>query len=734
MTPTFFALLAITIGQLAQDARSVDLPDLLVADFEGETYGKWKTTGAAFGPGPARGTLPNQMDVDGYKGKGLVNSFYHADVSTGTLTSPPFTIERKFITFLIGGGKDQAKLRIDLLIDGKVVRASTGPNDQAGGSERLAQDGWDVGEWIGKTAVIQIVDLATGGWGHINVDQIVQSNRKPDLPITDAKREITIDKRYLNLPIKNGAPKRKTTILIDGRVMVTNDIELADGAPDWWAFLDASAWHGKRITFQVDKLAEDSQALSAIDQSDSIKDADQLYSEPLRGQFHFSSRRGWNNDPNGMVYFNGEYHLFYQHNPYGWGWGNMHWGHAVSRDMIHWQELGDVLAPDGLGPMFSGSAVVDWNNTSGFGKDGHAPLVLIYTAAGNPTTQCIAYSTDGRNFTKYAANPVVRQITNGNRDPKVIWHEATKKWVMVLYVGLNNTHTIHFFTSPDLRVWTLASVTEGGTMGKSAYLFECPDFFELPIDGDPSRKQWVLLAANTEYATGAFDGVAFKPRQSRRPGQRGRGFYAPQTFSDIPSQDGRRIQIGWFQTATPGMPFNQSMSIPLELQLTATPDGPRMTWTPIKELKSLRVKSHKIAALTLKPTSANPLAGLDPELVELHAEFEPGDASEVAFTVRGASVVYDAKTQELIVNDLRAPAPLRDGKQRLTILRDRTGLEILASDGQIYMPMPYLSKAGDRSFAAHAKGGAARISEIQVHELKSAWSQSEARPSSTRPD
>lgn len=659
------------------------------------------------------------MQVEGFKGKGLVNSFHKGDNTTGTLTSPEFKIERRYIGFLIGGGKNIEKLALNLLVGGKVVRSATGPNDKPGGSEMLAPESWDVGELAGQTAAIQIIDNATGGWGHLNVDHIVQTDRKPPGLVTNAKRDFKIEKRYLNLPIKNG-PTRKVTTFIDGRAEVRNDIGLANGEPDWWAPMDVSAWRGRTVTIQVDRLAEDSTALSAIEQSDEIKGAEDLYHKPLRGQIHFSPKRGWNNDPNGMVYYNGEYHLFFQHNPYGWSWGNMHWGHAVSRDMIHWEELGDKLAPDDMGPMFSGSAVVDWKNTSGFGKDGKPPIVLIYTAAGNPTVQCIAHSTDGRNFTKYSGNPVLKQITGGNRDPKVMWHEPTKKWVQVLYVEWQKKHTIHFFTSPNLRDWTLASITDGDAVGKP-YLFECPDFFELPVDGKSANKKWVLLAANSEYAIGTFDGTKFTPERSKLPGHRGRGFYAPQTFSDIPKRDGRRIQIGWFQTETKGMPFNQSMTVPLELQLISTADGPRLTFTPVKELAKLRAKTHHVKAGTLTPATANPLAKVNAELVELRAEFTPAADSEITFNVRGASISYDSKKQELTVNGHRAPAPLRNGKQRLTIYCDRTGLEVFASDGLCYVPMPFQPKAGDLALAASVKNGDVKFGKLEVYELKSAW-------------
>ena len=527
-------------------------------------------------------------------------------------------------------------------------------------------------------------------------------------------REFKIEQRYLNIPIKNGAPKRKVTTLVNGHVEVQNDIELADAKPDWWAFMDVSAWHGKTLKLAVDSLPQGSAALTSIEQSDSIKGAEQLYREPLRGQFHFSSRRGWNNDPNGLSFFNGEYHLFYQHNPYGVEWGNMHWGHAVSRDLVHWREIGDALAPDELGPMFSGSAVVDWQNTSGLGLPGRPAQVLIYTAAGSPFAQCLASSTDGLNYTKFSGNPVVRNISDGNRDPKVFWHEPSKKWVMTLYVERNGVHTIHFLSSPNLKEWTVMSHVDG--------FFECPDFFELPEDGDTSKKKWILTAASSEYMVGSFDGTSFTPETPRLPGQRGSGFYAAQTFSDIPPREGRRIQIGWLQTVTPGMPFNQSMSIPLELKLISTPEGPRLTWNPVRELRSLRVRSWRSPERLLKPDSPNPLASVKAELVEVYAAFDPGDASEVTFNVRGATIVYDAAKQELAVNGHRAPAPLRRGVlQDLRIYCDRTALEVFASGGLTYMPMPFTPNAGDLAVGASVKGGNARFTALEAHELKSAW-------------
>lgn len=534
------------------------------------------------------------------------------------------------------------------------------------------------------------------------------------------QREFVAEHRFLHLPIKNGAPTRRVTLLVDGAAIERDDVELADGEPDWWAPIDIAAWHGKSVVVRVDGVPARSGALDAIEQSDSMRGSHELYHEPLRGQFHFSPRRGWNNDPNGLVYFDGEYHLFFQHNPFGWSWGNMHWGHATSRDLVHWREHGDVLAPDDSGAMFSGSAVVDRDNTSGLGAEGRAPLVLVYTADGNPSTQCIAWSVDGRRFAKHAGNPVVKQITPHNRDPKVIWHEPTHRWVMALYVELEGgKRSVHLLTSPNLREWTLASVVDG--IDGSNYLYECPDFFELALDGDQAKRKWILRGANGEYAIGAFDGTRFTPEQARVPGHQGVGCYAPQTFSDVPASDGRRIQIAWFQTPTPGMPFNQSMTLPVALRLVSTDDGPRLTYAPVRELDSLRVASHAFERGTIEPGGPNPLASIEAELVELRTTIEPAPQSEVTFRVRGATIVYDAAAQELVVNGHRAKSPLRNGKQRLIVYCDRTGLEVFASDGLTYVPMPYQPSADDRSLSLSVTGGPLVLTELQVYELASAW-------------
>ena len=715
MKKSFLSCFLITFAGLAPATAQ---EDILIADFEGRDYGDWKVTGEAFGPGPARGTLPTQMEVTGFEGKGLVDTYYKDDNSMGTLTSPPFQVKRKYINFLVGGGKYPAETCINLLVDGKIARTATGPNDKPGGSEELSWSGWDVSELLGRNAQIQIVDNRTGGWGHINVDHIIQSDSKVET-ITDKTREILLQKKYLNFPVKNGAKKRLIHLIIDGKVTREFDIELAPGEPDFWVFLDVRNFAGEKALLRIDKYEPaGSKGFDSVYQADTYIGEENIYREKLRPQFHFTSRRGWNNDSNGMVYYDGQYHLFYQHNPYGWSWGNMTWGHAVSKDMIHWTELGDAIHPDRLGTIFSGSAVVDVNNTAGFQTGDEKVIVCIYTSAGGtnpmskdqPFTQSIAYSNDrGRNWKVYEHNPVVGHINGGNRDPKVIWHEPTSQWVMALYL---DDRTMGFLTSKDLKSWELQS--------KIKCFHECPELFELPVDGDENNKKWILYGGSGEYLIGNFDGTHFKSRTDATPFHHGNCFYASQTFSNIPKTDGRRIQIAWGRVKMPDMPFNQMMLFPVTLTLRTTEEGPRMFAEPVREIEKLHKKQWQWKNKTLKPGD-NLLSDVSGELFHIRAELPVGDIREIGFIIRDIPVVYNVRKQELSCQKKTAPLQPVDGRISIELLVDRTSIEIFCNDGRVYMPIGVILAGNSKSLEIFTKGGNTEVESLEVCELNSAW-------------
>ncbi|MBM4040907.1 MAG: glycoside hydrolase family 32 protein, partial [Planctomycetes bacterium] len=497
---------------------------------------------------------------------------------------------------------------------------------------------------------------------------------------------------------------------------------------------------GQKARIDVGRLPEESKALDAIVQADDVPDAANLYKEKHRPQFHFSSRRGWNNDPNGLVFHKGEYHLYYQHNPYGWSWGNMHWGHAVSKDLVRWTELPIAIYPFRYGDwVFSGSAVVDKANTGGWKKGDEDVLVAAYTSTGRG--EAIAYSLDrGRTFTDYEGNPVVK---HAGRDPKLIWYggrdgwmnggmdgKKEKKpihpsiqssthpapsghWVMAVYDEFQGKRWIAFHTSPNLKDWTFQSRAEG--------YYECPEIFELPVDGDKAKTRWIVYAADGAYAVGSFDGKAFTPdHQGKHRFNWGNCFYASQTFSDIPPEDGRRIQIAWGRIDHKDMPFNQMMNFPVVLTLRATEEGVRMFAEPVREIELLHAKKHAWSGLTLKEGD-NPLKGIEGDLFHIVAEIEPGDAAQAGFTIRGTPVAYDAKAQQLDAKGCKAPLKPEGGKIRLEILVDRTSVEVFANAGRIYMPVGAIPPDDNRSLEAFAKGGTAKLLSLEVHELRSAW-------------
>jgi fructan beta-fructosidase len=516
-----------------------------------------------------------------------------------------------------------------------------------------------------------------------------------------------LEKRYLNLPVKNEAAKKRLRLAIDGRTVREFEIELADDKPDFWVFLDISTFKGKEATLEGEGM--NPEALALISQDDAIKGSENLYQERYRPQFHFSSRRGWNNDPNGLVYYKGEYHLFYQHNPYGWKWGNMHWGHAVSADLVHWKELPVAIYPHQYGDwVFSGSAVVDKDNAAGF-RTGHEDVIVAaYTSTGRG--ESIAYSNDrGRTFTDYEGNPVVK---HRGRDPKVIWYEPGEHWVMAVYDEIDESRCIAFYTSSDLKTWKRQSRIEG--------YYECPEIFQLPVDGNKSRSKWVVYAADGSYAIGSFDGREFTTESGKHAFNHGNCFYASQTWSNVPPEDGRRIQIAWGRIGHPDMPFNQMMNFPVELTLRATDEGVRMFAYPVKEINLLHSKEHIRENLTLEPGD-NPLKGIVGDLFDIHADFAIGQSSRFGLNIRGTQVTYDAEKQELSCKDKTASLKSINGNIRLRLLVDRMSIEIFGNDGRIYMPMGVIPDEDDKTLAVYSEAGNVRISSLKLYELRSAW-------------
>ena len=707
---------------LAGLGATLHAADVLIADFEGPNYGGWQVEGEAFGSGPARGTLPNQMKVDGFRGQGLVNSFAGGDDSTGTLTSPPFTIEKPFINFLVGGGMRPGQACINLLVGGKVARTATGPNDRPGGSERLDWASWDVKELNGKQARIQIVDQATGGWGHINVDHIVQSDKQARAAAAERSRQIALDKQYLLFPITNHGPPCRMSVTLEGETepLFAFDINLAHGEVDWWTHLDVSRWAGRTATVHVNKLPAESQGLARVEASDEIRSIRPLYDEKLRPQLRFSQMRGWNNDPNGMVYYDGEYHFCWQSNPFGRAWANMFWGHAVSTDLVHWKQRPYALYPFTMArdKCFSGSGHVDVKDTAGWQTGDEKVLIAAFTDTG--AGEAIAYSNDrGRTWTYAEENPVIR---HRGRDPKLVWYEYGQgdtpisdeakqlggHWVIAVYsetqgIGRN----IAFHTSTDLKQWTLRSHLPG--------YFECPELFELSVDGDENNRRWVVFAADAKYAVGRFDGKTFTPDHEGKHQVHWGPYYASQCFSRDPK--GRVIQVGWARLNMPDMPFNQAFSLPTRLTLNDTADGIRMFARPIKELEVLRQEPLPTDAKTVSPEQPIRFA-TDGQLYDIVVDVEPGDAREVILRFGGNQVRYDVAGGKLD----EMPLKLDDGRLRFRVITDRPMYEVCGGEGAVYKTSGRKG-AGEPIDAIELSVGGreATIHELNVYPMRSIW-------------
>lgn len=487
------------------------------------------------------------------------------------------------------------------------------------------------------------------------------------------------------------------------------------------------------------------------------------YQEKYRPQFHFSPETNWMNDPNGLVFFEGEYHLFYQYHPNGNTWGPMHWGHAVSKDLTHWEHLPIALFPDQNGYIFSGSAVVDWRDSTGF-FEGGSGLVAIFTHAdedpdsGRPRQrQSLAYSSDrGRTWTMYQGNPVLSdEALTDFRDPKVFWHEPSNKWIMILAAG----NCVRIYHSSNLKQWTFASEF-GAHEGSHAGVWECPDLFELPVDGDPNTKKWVMIASignsneyaegsRTQYFVGHFDGERFTNDNDPETVlwiDHGRDNYAGVTWSDIPKEDGRRLFIGWmsnwkYANHTPTEAWRSAMTLPRSLSLQAGLEGTRLIQSPIAELEMLRLKKIEWKDLEITPGN-NIFSDVSGDILEIVAEFELDTALEFGFKVRKTEdqetvIGYDKAEQTLFIDRTRSGVanfceyfPCKHGaalvpnqnRIKMHIFVDWSAVEVFGNDGAVAMTDQIFPDRTSTGLELYAKEGSVKLVSLMLFPLEPIYS------------
>lgn len=579
------------------------------------------------------------------------------------------------------------------------------------------------------------VSAASTNLGSIAFAETVEK----DLPAK--KKSIPVSKQFLILPIQNKKTKLKPSkfrLVVEGKPVIVFDMVIATTAKDidWYGFVELEQYQGKTIQITATNASEE--GFSLIKQSDSVPGEDNFYNEKYRPQYHFTSKTGWLNDPNGMIYYQGEYHLFYQHNPVGIHWGNMTWGHATSKDMLHWIEQPKVLFPNDVSMCFSGATFVDDKNLLGLKTGDNNVLVAFYlrTYVG----LCLAYSNNGgQTFTDYEDNPVLTHDGDRLDTPRPFFYEPTQRWVAPTYDFFTNDkgkklRCVGFYSSKNLKDWKYESRVEQDKWGDE--LCGCVDFFQLPIDGDEHNKKWVMIMIDGSYIIGTFNGSVFynlagKPAITKdriktlvKEGnfyakEKQGNFYATMTFHDAP--DGRRVQLTWMRGRNyPAKSFNQQMTAPSEITLHSTAEGLRLRMKPIDELSTLRTQTHNWDN-TIVQTENNLLTEITGDLFDIEVEFEPEQKSQLEFDLRGIKVVYNAKNHTLNCNGTMADCPPVNGKVHLRILLDRSSIETYVNNGRIYIPQVVFPDEHNNLLSLKSVKNQVKINTLRVHELKSSW-------------
>ena len=560
---------------------------------------------------------------------------------------------------------------------------------------------------------------------------------------------INTNQRYLLLPVEEVIPDVRVSMIVNNKEVNVADVRLAVNRVDYFVPLDLSAYAGKNILLKF-KLGSNDPIrgkLSAVcckemKLSDTFDTGNR---EKFRPTYHFSPLYGWMNDPNGMVYKDGEYHLFYQHNPYGSKWGNMHWGHAISKDLINWEHRPDAITPDALGTIFSGSAVVDTDNTAGFGA---GAIVAIYTQNSDRQVQSIAYSTDnGRSFTKYENNPVLTSDARDFRDPKVFWHKETQRWIMLLAVG----QEMQIFSSSNLKDWAFES-SFGEGQGAHGGVWECPDLFELPVDGT-NEKKWVLLCnlnpggpfggSATQYFVGTFNGKEFvneSPSQTKWMDW-GKDHYAAVTWSDAP--DNRRIAIAWmsnwqYANDVPTSQYRSPNSVPRDLSLFTVDGETYLQSAPSPELLKLRDISKKRSFKVNGTRTIKDMIAGNEGAYEIELTIENQHADVIGFRLyndKGEEVdmQYDMKEKKFSMDRRKSGevgfnenfpmltwTTIESGKDelKLRLFVDKSSVEAFGDGGRFVMTNQVFPSEPYTHIDFYSKGGAYKVDSFVIYKLK----------------
>ena len=560
---------------------------------------------------------------------------------------------------------------------------------------------------------------------------------------------INTNQRYLLLPVEEVIPDVRVSMIVNNKEVNVADVRLAVNRVDYFVPLDLSDYAGKNILLKF-KLGSNDPIrgkLSAVcckemKLSDTFDTGNR---EKFRPTYHFSPLYGWMNDPNGMVYKDGEYHLFYQHNPYGSKWGNMHWGHAISKDLINWEHRPDAITPDALGTIFSGSAVVDTDNTAGFGA---GAIVAIYTQNSDRQVQSIAYSTDnGRSFTKYENNPVLTSDARDFRDPKVFWHKETQRWIMLLAVG----QEMQIFSSSNLKDWAFES-SFGEGQGAHGGVWECPDLFELPVDGT-NEKKWVLLCnlnpggpfggSATQYFVGTFNGKEFvneSPSQTKWMDW-GKDHYAAVTWSDAP--DNRRIAIAWmsnwqYANDVPTSQYRSPNSVPRDLSLFTVDGETYLQSAPSPELLKLRDISKKRSFKVNGTRTIKDMIAGNEGAYEIELTIENQYADVIGFRLyndKGEEVdmQYDMKEKKFSMDRRKSGdvgfnenfpmltwTAIESGKDelKLRLFVDKSSVEAFGDGGRFVMTNQVFPSEPYTHIDFYSKGGAYKVDSFVIYKLK----------------